>query len=1192
MATADGCIVGFAISMNSPASARAEFLWHVGYRYGTDTTWSLSCNNAVGYGYLTEDLGVIPPIFLSGGALNTSSTYKFPNTCVYLASGTYVSGLSSYSYVAPDSNFSFEMWTLLSTTASADVVGLNGSDAILVGTNGCYTLRVAGNTATGTVAASAVAWQHIAVSRSGGVMRLFVDGAQSAVTAYTGQQYVTEIGGKVMYVDSVGFSATYAKYTTDFAQPTRPFFVDETTQGALIDASYVFVSGEPLGTTMTLNEYDQYWDKVSLLIRGEGVDGSTNIVAEKNTKVDNYLSRVIYVGSESKYGNSSIYFNGSNSYLVAPSSWQTDFHEAEFTIELWVRPTQFVGEQTLISHWSVGANKAWRLYLNSSGRAYFGFYDTATATTNYIYTTALELNAWTFIAVTLTDSTYRIWANGVLGTTLTSTRRPQRAAANGFYTPMGEQFYLADAPIMIGADSKINAGTNPYKGYMEGVRITNTVSRYRTDDGFVPTRAFVPTGTGSEGDVYWNDVKLAVNFTEPPGAVYNVRDARGHIVSLLKGYYGQSTVQNIVYRPSSGEIQEAFVGLNGGFIYQAGTGYASKGAFSVPYGSEFDFTSGDFTIEMFVYTPVGDSAANPMFYWSSGTTPQKGIIIHSGESPEDADLTTPTGYLVYSQWSSTGVQDIVLGPSNCWFRRRWHHIAVVRKSGVVTVFVDGKGGTPTTLARYPGLAACDLYFNTPSNFTDSGAYQGANAIGATRITKAARYNGNFYPPYGRWPEMLSTFGNTVISETMTLVPGSPKSASTVDGAIVGFNCKMEIPKVVMPTFGFSEAAHTLGTAVGGEGASTAMSISEAVISTLRTSYSEVFSFGDSATIQYVAGLVDGFSVADTYALTLANVTVREQIAVSTAITARARQYATMQEAVTLAETQRPSIGAILADDTTYSGALALTRNTHVYDHLYLYDAHDMQFKLYITTSDGVEFTDSMPKEAYGGEAVDTVGYADTAERTRRVPGDITDAMTLHSVLAGGAYVTVSVTDSLGLADTLTPSQLLSMLVSDTVEFSAIMASPMFTTWVMNTRSTAVSQYDDYLFNSFVQVGERYLGATDSGLYWLDGDTDAGTPITTTIQPGVVQPHGNKLANVLYAYLGMRGDGTFTVTITDEAGGSYEYTLDADTMKTGRVTFGKGLRTRYFTFRLDSQGGDYDLDSIEFVTNELSRKVQR
>lgn len=149
----------------------------------------------------------------------------------------------------------------------------------------------------------------------------------------------------------------------------------------------------------------------------------------------------------------------------------------------------------------------------------------------------------------------------------------------------------------------------------------------------------------------------------------------------------------------------------------------------------------------------------------------------------------------------------------------------------------------------------------------------------------------------------------------------------------------------------------------------------------------------------------------------------------------------------------------------------------------------------------------------------------------------------------------------------------------------------FTSWAMNTRTGAVSEYDNYEFNSFVKMpNNRYVGASSQGLYELVGDSDDGSDIIATIRSGFMQWTGTHLGRFKGVYLATRGADDFVLKLEAGDGAEYNYAVTTRSMRSTKVHIGKGLRARYFAFELISSGADFDLESLEFVPLVAQRRV--
>jgi len=154
----------------------------------------------------------------------------------------------------------------------------------------------------------------------------------------------------------------------------------------------------------------------------------------------------------------------------------------------------------------------------------------------------------------------------------------------------------------------------------------------------------------------------------------------------------------------------------------------------------------------------------------------------------------------------------------------------------------------------------------------------------------------------------------------------------------------------------------------------------------------------------------------------------------------------------------------------------------------------------------------------------------------------------------------------------------------------------FTTWAINTRTNSVMEYQNYAFNSFAQMGHRFLGAADDGLYVLDGQVDDGEAIRTRMRSGIMQLAGTKFTMFKGAYLGIRtnDDGRdFILKLIYGDGPNVKetcYKIVVQNLKTAKVNLGKGIRARYISWELETLGADFDFDGIEFVPISSQRRV--
>lgn len=151
----------------------------------------------------------------------------------------------------------------------------------------------------------------------------------------------------------------------------------------------------------------------------------------------------------------------------------------------------------------------------------------------------------------------------------------------------------------------------------------------------------------------------------------------------------------------------------------------------------------------------------------------------------------------------------------------------------------------------------------------------------------------------------------------------------------------------------------------------------------------------------------------------------------------------------------------------------------------------------------------------------------------------------------------------------------------------------FTTWAINTRTNAVTQYSNWgSFNSFAAMGRKYLAADADGLYELNGSQDVTAPVIADMQGGFFEPNEGMLAGFKGCYIAARGQGNWRLVLTtgDLRTFTYERVSNPGLMKT-KFEIGKGLRSTYFGWELKAMDGqDFDFDRIEFIPMRSGRRI--
>ena len=242
--------------------------------------------------------------------------------------------------------------------------------------------------------------------------------------------------------------------------------------------------------------------------------------------------------------------------------------------------------------------------------------------------------------------------------------------------------------------------------------------------------------------------------------------------------------------------------------------------------------------------------------------------------------------------------------------------------------------------------------------------------------------------------------------------------------------------------------------------------------------------------------------------------------------------------------------------------------------------------------EGVQMRDALLR-FLSGDLVEGIISSDTVGQQLLVAGSVGDSVLLSQTETPTWLLRATATEGIELSAEQALEMIFSGVVAEEVELTGGYFSPdgSFTTWAMNTRTGAVTEYQNYEFNSFAKVGDTYVGASATGLYELVGDDDQGLDIAARIKGGFMQFGSTRLSRLKAAYIATRGEGEFVLRIETGDGAVYDYTCSTRNMRSTKVHMGKGQRARYFAFELISTDGhDFDLDTLEFVPLVVQRRV--
>ena len=319
--------------------------------------------------------------------------------------------------------------------------------------------------------------------------------------------------------------------------------------------------------------------------------------------------------------------------------------------------------------------------------------------------------------------------------------------------------------------------------------------------------------------------------------------------------------------------------------------------------------------------------------------------------------------------------------------------------------------------------------------------------------------------------------------------------------------------------------------------------------------------------------------------------IRDAIAVLSAAQPNWRTGVNLTDQTSIAAVLLGGWAALAQDTVSAADALNVVRGAVVAEQLGIQFTQSATASYRLSISDALRLRDSLGR-FFGAEALDGVTVSPALLGIAQLPGVATDQINVSEATVAQLHLRVIASDRVEIDAVQALQAIYSQRVLDGVELSAAYLSPggTFTAWAMNTRTGYVTEYDNFEFNSFASMGNKYIAASGSGLYELNGDTDAGADIIARLKSGYMQFGGTKLSRLKSAYIATRGGGDFVLKIETGDGATYTYAVDSRNMRSSKVHMGKGQRARYFSFELTSAGQDFDLDTLEFVPVVVERRV--
>ena len=372
--------------------------------------------------------------------------------------GDYLTAATNAAFNVSNGNFTWEAWLYPNSFADTfEPIYVTGTGAetggLWIGKNSSNFVVRASSVAdqlTYNVMPTVNAWTHVVAVRSGTTLSLYYNGARVATTtnSYTFTQGAISIGSDL----PAGGTSYFNGYISNLR---------------LVKGSAVY---DPTSTTLTVPTAPVTAIANTSLLLNYTNAGITDATAKN---VAETVGGAAISTAQSKFGGSSMAFDGTGDWLIVPSSVNYTMGSGDFTWELWLRTNVIpVSEfDAIFDTRPASTQGAYQLlYLDQvDGKIKYW----VSSADRIVSTNAISINTWYHVALTRSGTSTKLFIDGTqTGSTYTDST-----------------VYLQSSLIIggsYGGGASIGRGFN---GYMSDFRVTKGYARY-TANFTPPTQAF------------------------------------------------------------------------------------------------------------------------------------------------------------------------------------------------------------------------------------------------------------------------------------------------------------------------------------------------------------------------------------------------------------------------------------------------------------------------------------------------------------------------------------------------------------------------------------------------------------------------------------------------------------------------------------------------------------------------------
>jgi hypothetical protein len=388
---------------------------------------------------------------------------------------------------------------------------------------------------------------------------------------------------------------------------------------------------------------DPYFMYNTLLLPGTGTNGAQN-----NTFLDSSTNNFAITrngnttqGTFSPYGpNWSNYFDGNGDWLELPTNSMI-LGSSNFTFEAWIFPIETSHMCVINGQTNMATVAGSSFSFNINGDSAYLY--SGSSTTFAIPAPTVTRNVWSHIAYVRTGGTFSIYLNG--------TRTSTTSTLGSSSINTGTYGYNAK----IGINGGATAGNNdPFSGYISNLRGIIGSGGYDATQTTIAVPTTTLTTTANTALLTCQSNRFIDNSTNAFAitASGNTKVQRFSPFSPTQAY-STSTIGGSGYFDGSGDYLTA------------------------PSNAAYQFGTGDFTIEYWIYQTASGSYRTVLDTRTSGTASPWACLINSSNQPY---------ILITSDLTSSIAINI----------NAWNHVAIVRSGTNLSIYVNGVSGLSTT----------------------------------------------------------------------------------------------------------------------------------------------------------------------------------------------------------------------------------------------------------------------------------------------------------------------------------------------------------------------------------------------------------------------------------------------------------------------------------------------------------------